>query len=150
MNGTMPPKLKPLDQVRAQVLADWSVEQRVTLLKKKAQDLAKQANADGSMANVAKEIGKAVQSSPALTHATSDATFSPELIAALFKAKPGATVYGPAGKGDGYIVARVSGIVHPVPPPNNPNFSAAFACCLAMLHRTSSHPSLGPRATSKA
>ena len=122
VNGTMPPKLKPLDQVRAQVLAAWTAEQRITLLKQKAQELAKQANKDGSLANVAKEIRANVQSSPALTHSTSDNTFSPELITALFKAKPGAVVYGPAGKGGGYVIAHVSGIVHPLPPQNDPSF----------------------------
>ena len=48
--------------------------------------------------------------------------FSPGLVAALYAAAPGEAVFGPLGKGEGYVVARVSGIVHPLPPPDDPLF----------------------------
>jgi len=40
----------------------------------------------------------------------------------LFAAAPGATVYGPKGDGNGYVVARVSGIFHPRPPIGDPQY----------------------------
>jgi peptidyl-prolyl cis-trans isomerase D len=120
VNAVVPPKLKPLDAVRAQALADWTGEQRAILLQKKAAELAAQANKDKSIEGVAKAIGASVQSSPALTHGTNDATFSSALVNALYAAAPGAAVYGPVGKGEGYIVARVTGIYHPLPPTDNP------------------------------
>jgi peptidyl-prolyl cis-trans isomerase D len=122
VNGIVPPKLKPLDQVRAQALAGWTAEQRAILVRQKAKELAAQADKDHSLDGVAKEIGATVQTSPALDRRTSNPTFSPELIGALFNAVPGAVVYGPQSTGDGYIVARVSGIVHPLPPTNNPDY----------------------------
>ena len=122
VNAVVPPKLKPLDKVRAQALADWTAEQRASLLQKKAAELAAQANKDKSLGGVAKAIGATIKASPALTHSTSDATFSRELVTALYAASPGAAVYGPLGKGEGYIVARVTGIYHPLPPTDNPLF----------------------------
>ncbi|MGC9954752.1 MAG: peptidyl-prolyl cis-trans isomerase [Rhizomicrobium sp.] len=122
VNAVVPPKLRPLDVVRAQVLAAWTAEQRAILLQKKAAELAAQANKDKSIDGVAKAIGATVHSSPALTHDTNDATFSKELVAALYAASPGGAVYGPLGKGEGYIVARVTGVYHPLPPTDNPIF----------------------------
>ncbi len=46
VNGVTPPKLKPMDQVRAQALSDWTSEQRDKLLAAKAKALAAQAAKD--------------------------------------------------------------------------------------------------------
>jgi peptidyl-prolyl cis-trans isomerase D len=126
VNGVTPPKLKPLAAVRADALAGWTAVQRALLLKQRAQALAAQASRDQSLDAVAKAAGGAVQSSPALTRATSDATFSPDLITALFAAQPGQAVYGPLGKGEGYVVARLTGIAHRVPSPSDLNYAAAM------------------------
>ncbi|MDE2181890.1 MAG: SurA N-terminal domain-containing protein [Alphaproteobacteria bacterium] len=122
VNGITPPKLKPLDAVRAQALADWTNDQRKILLRQKAESVAAQANSSHSLADAAKSLGATVQSSPALTHATKDVTFSQDLVAQIFDAMPGQTVFGPSGANGNYIVAQVTGIAHPVPPVNDPNF----------------------------
>jgi peptidyl-prolyl cis-trans isomerase D len=122
VNAVVPPKLKPLDAVRAAALAQWTGEQRAVLLRKKAAELTAQANKDKSIDGVAKAIGAKVQSSRALTHGTNDATFSSELVSALFAVPPGGAAYGPLGKGEGYVVARVTGIFHPLPPTDNPEY----------------------------
>ena len=67
VNGVTPPKLKPLDQVRAQAIVDWTNEQRGKLLAAKALSLAAQAEKDKSLDNVAKDLKVSVQHSPALT-----------------------------------------------------------------------------------
>ena len=122
VNAVVPPKLKPLDAVRTQALAEWTGKQRAILLQKKAAELAARANEEKSIEGVAKAIGAKVQASPTLTHNTNDATFSSELVNALFAVSPGAAAYGPLGKGEGYVVARVTGIYHPLPPPDSPEF----------------------------
>jgi len=127
VNGSIPPKLKPLDQVRAQAVADWTTEQRAILLKKKAQDLAAMANRDRQIAAAAKTVGAAVQQSPALRHSSSDDVFSPALVAAVFRAAPGQAVVGPKGKSGDWVVARVTGIIHPPLPENSPMYRAALA-----------------------
>ncbi len=122
VNGSTPPKLKPLDQVRAQALAAWTDQQRAILLKKKAQELTAQANREGSLDGAAKAIGATVQQSPALNHSTQSDVFSQTLVTNLFQAKPGQTVFGPKGKSGDYVVARVTGIVHPPLPEKSPGY----------------------------
>jgi hypothetical protein len=41
--------------------------------------------------------------------------FSPALVAQLFGAPPGAVITGAAGKGNGYVIARVVRADHPEP-----------------------------------
>jgi peptidyl-prolyl cis-trans isomerase D len=120
-NSITAPKVKPLEEVRAQALAAWTEQKRAALLKKKAQDLMAQANREGSLEGIAKVIGSTVQKSPALEHRTSDDTFSPELIAQIFNAKPGQTVFGPKAKSGDYVLARVTGIAHPPMPEKGPS-----------------------------
>ncbi|HUO98919.1 MAG TPA: SurA N-terminal domain-containing protein [Rhizomicrobium sp.] len=127
VNGAIPPKLRPLDQVRVQALADWTGEQRAILMKQKAQDLTAMVNRDQSIVGAAKSIGASVQQSPALQHGTDDDTFSAALVSALFKAKPGQAVYGPKGKSGDWVVARLTGILHPPVPENAPEFRAGVA-----------------------
>jgi peptidyl-prolyl cis-trans isomerase D len=122
VNAVVPPKLEPLDRVRTPALAEWTGKQRAILLREKAAKLTAQANKDKSIDGVARAIGARVQASPVLTHNTNDATFSKELVNALFAVSPGAAAYGPLGKGEGYIVARVTGIYHPLPQTDNPEF----------------------------
>ncbi|GAA0534140.1 peptidyl-prolyl cis-trans isomerase D [Rhizomicrobium palustre] len=124
VNSVTAPKVKPLDQVRDKALAAWTEVERARLLKKKAQDLAAEANREKSLDNAAKSIGASVQKSPRLTRQTNDDTFSDALVASLFAAKPGETVQGPKGKSGDYIVARVTGIAHPQVPDKGPGLLA--------------------------
>jgi peptidyl-prolyl cis-trans isomerase D len=112
VEGTTPAKLKPLAEVRDQVLAAWTREQQILAVQKKAADLAKRAEGDQDLTNVARDAGVAVQSSPALKHSTTNDVFSRTLVSAIFDAKPGSVATGPLGKGDGVVVARVSGVLH--------------------------------------
>jgi peptidyl-prolyl cis-trans isomerase D len=122
VNGTIPPKLKPLDAVRTQALAAWTEEQRAILLRKKAEELAISANKGQSLDDIAKAIGVTVQSSPALNRQSADTTFSPELVSKIFTVSFGGVVFGPQSSGGDFVIARVAGIVHPIPPTNNSMF----------------------------
>jgi peptidyl-prolyl cis-trans isomerase D len=112
VNGSIPPKLKPLSQVRDKALAAWTVQERAAQLKKKAQDLATQVNREGTLDNAAKAIGATVQKSPRLQHGFNDDTFSEQLVQSLFQAGPGKAASGPKAKNGGYVIARVTGILH--------------------------------------
>ncbi|MFO1247576.1 MAG: SurA N-terminal domain-containing protein [Alphaproteobacteria bacterium] len=127
VNGQTPPKLKPLDQVRAQALADWTAEQKGTLLAKRAQALAAQAAKDKSLDGIAKELKVPVQHSPALGRQTNDATFSEAMVTKLFNAPPGGVEYGAQGLTGNYIIARVTGITHPPLNPRDPGFQGGMA-----------------------
>lgn len=126
VNGATPPKLKPLAEVRERALAAWTAQERAIRLKQKAQDLTAQANKEGSLDGAAKAIGATIQKSPAIQHGFSDATFSSALVQALFQAGPGKTAVGPRTQNGGYVVARVTGIVHPMLADKDPRFLMAM------------------------
>ena len=123
VNGVTPPKLKPLEQVRAQALNDYINDQRGKLLATKAQTLAAQARKDKSLDGIAKQLNVPVQHSPALTRDTNDATFSAQTVSRLFAAAPGGVDVGPQGTGN-YMIARLSGIRHEALNPQDPAFQA--------------------------
>ena len=127
VNGITPPKLKPMDRVRAQALADWTNEQRGKLLATKAVTLTAQADKDKSLDNVARDMKVAVQHSPALTRQTSDTMFSAQFVQRLFEAAPGAVVAAPQGTSGNYILARVTGITHPKLDVRDPGFQGGSA-----------------------
>lgn len=113
VDGVTPAKLKPLDQVRADALAAWTVEEKSKVLATKAVALAAEAQKDGNLAGIAKELKVPVQQSPALARNANDTTFSAALITKLFDAAPGTVIQAPQGTGGNYIIARVTGVAHP-------------------------------------
>ncbi|HEX4270971.1 MAG TPA: SurA N-terminal domain-containing protein [Rhizomicrobium sp.] len=127
VNGVTPPKLKTLDQVRAQATIDWTNEQRGRQLATKALALTDQAEKDKSLDNVAKQMKVTVQHSPSLTRETNDTMFSAAFVQRIFAAQPGAVVSGAQGTSGNYILARVTGIAHPKLDPRNPGFQNGAA-----------------------
>ncbi|MGZ5921899.1 MAG: peptidylprolyl isomerase, partial [Rhizomicrobium sp.] len=113
VDGVTPAKLKPLDQVRADALAAWTGEEKSKVLATKAVALAAEAQKDGNLAGIAKELKVPVQQSPALARNANDTTFSAALITKLFDAAPGTVIQAPQGTGGNYIIARVTGVAHP-------------------------------------
>jgi len=123
VDGMTPAKLKPLDQVKADAVAAWTVDEKARQVATRAQALAAQAQKDGNLAGIAKELKVPVQQSPALSRDTSDTTFSATLISQLFEAAPGGVVEAAQGSGGNYIIAKVTGIAHP----QTPNAAQIFA-----------------------
>lgn len=123
--GAIPPKVKPLAEVREAALAGWMAQERARLLKLKAQELTAKANKEGSLEAAAKSVGATIQKSPGIQHSFTDATFSPEVVQTLFEAKPNQTVSGPRAQGGGYVIAKITGIVHPQLPEKSPQFQMA-------------------------
>lgn len=113
VEGVTPPKLKSFDAVRADILQSWTKEQTAKLMAKRAEELAAEARGDGSLDDVAHKLGAPVQSGPALSRDAGNDIFSQAVIDKLFSVPANAVVSGPLAKGDGYIIARVSGVYHP-------------------------------------
>jgi len=126
VGGVTPPKLKPMDVVRADALSSWTQEQRSKLVAAKAQALTARAIKEKSLDGVARELKISVQKSPALSRNTNDTMFSAPIVARLFSAAPGAVISGPQGLAGNYIIARVTGIAHPPLNPNDPNFAGGM------------------------
>jgi len=122
VEGVTPSKLKPLDAVRAQAAALWLAEAREKALAQKAQSLAAQASGAHGLAAIAKELNAVPQTSGALDRGAASGDLPAPLVSQIFAAAPGEAVAGPSGKGDGYIVALVTGILHPPPPVGDPRY----------------------------
>ncbi|MEI9993385.1 MAG: peptidyl-prolyl cis-trans isomerase [Rhizomicrobium sp.] len=118
VEGITPPKPKPLDAVRALATARWLAEKKVELLRAKAVALTAQANAQHSLKAVAAALGAPVQSSPALNRGTSDMVLNALVVRALYDAPAGKAIFAPTMDGN-FVIARVSGIGHPLPPEEN-------------------------------
>lgn len=122
VNGITPPKLKTMDVVREEAQNAWIQDQRNKLMDGKTRALVEKATKEKSLDGVARELKVSVQKSPALGRDTNDTMFSAPIITKLFAAAPGAVVTGPQGLSGNHIIARVTGIAHPVPNPGDPNF----------------------------
>ncbi len=122
VNGVTPPKLKTLDLVRADAVASWTQEQKAKLAASKAAQFLTQATKDKSLDAVARELKVTVQHSPQLSRSTNDTMFSAPLVAKLFDAAPGGIVMGPQGISGNFIIAKVTGIAHPMMNPRDPAF----------------------------
>ena len=122
VNGTTPPKLKPLAEVRAEAEAQWIQRRRGELLAARAKTLTEQAVKEKSLASIAGAVNSGVQKSTALGRDTNAGNFPSALVTKLFDAKPGAIVYAP--QGDGYVIAQLTGVAHPKPVPGDKVFVA--------------------------
>jgi peptidyl-prolyl cis-trans isomerase D len=113
VNGTTPPKLKPLAEVRAQALAAWTSDWEKQRLTGMAKELVATATASKSLASIAKQVHAAVQSTGALGRREEREGLPPDLVTKIFDTPPGGVVSAPAANGDGIVVARVTGVAHP-------------------------------------
>jgi peptidyl-prolyl cis-trans isomerase D len=113
VTGVTPPKLKSMAVIRDAAIAAWLKDAQAKALARKAADIAAQANRDGALSGA--------QQSGRLARDTKSDVFSPRLIALIFSKPSGIAVAGPLGKGDGYVVARITGVTHPKIQPNDQN-----------------------------
>lgn len=116
VNGMVPPKLKALKDVRDQALAAWTVQKKAELLKAKVGQLVAQANKAGSLDAIAKTVGSKIEKSGALTRQRGSGPIAGDLLETIYTAKPGSAVAGRTVDGKSYVIARVIGVAHPLPP----------------------------------
>jgi peptidyl-prolyl cis-trans isomerase D len=117
VTGVRPPKLKPLDLVRAEASAAWQQEQQQKAMETKAKQLAAQATTQGNLAAAAASVGAPLQTSSPLRRPGPNTPglgpFPRPLLAKIFSAPPKTAVFGPTSDGKSYIVALVTAIQHP-------------------------------------
>jgi hypothetical protein len=123
VEGVTPPKLKPMSAVHDTALAAWTAEQRDKILTEKAKALTAQAQKDKSLDAIAKNLGLDIQDSPALSRQTNDAVFPASLVEDIFNAPPGGVVWGKDGLSGNFVIACVTGIIHPRLDPKDPSYA---------------------------
>jgi peptidyl-prolyl cis-trans isomerase D len=123
VQGTTPPKMKSLDTVRAEAERMWIAEQTGILLKKRAEQLTAEARKAGNLMSVAQTLGTPILFGPGINRDKTDGIFSAALVQEIFLAPHGGIVSGPMGNAPGnYVIARVTGVVHPPLPEASPGF----------------------------
>lgn len=109
-----PAALKPLDEVKSDVVSALQQRARADAATERARQIAERVRAGGDLAKEAAALNAAVQLSTPMTRGqNSERNFSPVVTGGLFSAKPGEVVTGPAAGPNGganAIVARLSRI----------------------------------------
>lgn len=122
VEGVTPPKPKSLDAVRTEATQAWMAAQSAKLLEQRAAALAAEASRNGDLRAIAQKLESPILFGPALERDKPNETFSAATIAKLFQVPPHGIVYGPTTRRDGYLIARVTGVMHPPIPEDSPGF----------------------------
>ncbi len=109
LDSVTPPALKPLAEVKADIVAAWTRQRRAEETAKRAEALAAKARAGTPMDQIASEAGVKLETTPALTRGTQAAGISPALVSALFGMEKVGDVTV-ADTGDAHVIVRLSEI----------------------------------------
>ncbi|RDL51758.1 Peptidyl-prolyl cis-trans isomerase D [Ensifer sp. M14] len=110
LDEVVPARDRTLDEARDEVAADWTAEQQRTALATKATELKQRIEKGATLADIATELGLAVETKAGLTRSTSDAALSPAAVAAAFSGPDGHVANAAGIGGDGQILLRVTSI----------------------------------------
>ncbi|MFQ5985434.1 MAG: SurA N-terminal domain-containing protein [Alphaproteobacteria bacterium] len=104
-----PAAVRSLDEVRNEVAAAWLAAERARTAAVRAKDAAAQVSAGAELTAVAREFGAAVRVSAAVDRlgGGGDSVLTPQLVAEMFRRRPGEAFAGPTALGDGQVVVRV-------------------------------------------
>ena len=115
-----PAAVKPFASVREDVRTAYLADARTKLLQAKVEAFAEQARKDGNLVAAGKTLKHAPVTSKPITRNQTDDVFSAALLGQLFGSPQGSVITGPAGRGTGYVIARVVKVAH-----SEPDVSAA-------------------------
>jgi len=113
VNGTTPPKLKPLADVRAPAVAAWTDAWEKQRLADTTSRLVTAARSANSLAPVAAKVHGTVQSTGAVERSVPPPGLTREFVAKLFNSPPGSVISAYTSDRNGMIVARITGVAHP-------------------------------------
>ena len=107
VDGVQEAATRPIEAVRAKVIADWQAAERKKAADAKAQAVVDRIKAGTGIGRIAHEMGQPVQVSQPFTRSSGDpaAQVSAPLAEKLFAAEPGEVVSGRAPGDDGAVVA---------------------------------------------
>lgn len=110
LDEVVPSRDRTLDEARDEVAADWTAEQQRTALAAKATELKQRIEKGATLADIAAELGLAVETKAGLTRSTSDAALSPAAVVAAFNGPDGLVANAAGIGGDGQILLKVTSI----------------------------------------
>jgi len=104
-----PPALRPLADVRAQIVADWTKEQQAVQVAKKAAELAAKAKSGTALDQIAKESGGKLDTTAPLIRDPAQKQAAPALADALFKLEKVGDIAA-VQTDDGQVIAKLTEI----------------------------------------
>ena len=113
VDGIMPERVSPFEDVREKATQQWKSRERRALLEGLAEHIVSEGNKGKKFSTLAGEVGKSPITSPAVNRQTDDETFSRQAVRKLFVAEEGAFTWSQVGFGESLIVMRVAEIVRP-------------------------------------
>jgi peptidyl-prolyl cis-trans isomerase D len=112
VDGVTPPALRPLEQVRDQVVAAWQAERRAEAAEKRAQALAEKARQSDLKAVAAEASLNYLRTEPATRQEAANLPqLSFEAAQQVFKLRPGETAVAPSREGDGQLVLKLVEVI---------------------------------------
>lgn len=113
-----PTTVRPLGDVRDQVLKAWLQEKRVEAVAKRAKEILDAVNGGLALKDVAAQQKLTVTTTPQLQHTGQDGGLPQSLVAKIFDLKPRQAASGEAA--DGVYVAQLTGVIAADPASSQP------------------------------
>ena len=104
----VPERDRTLEEARDTAVADWTAEQQREALAKKAAETADRVKKGEKLADIAAEMGIAVETKAGLTRGAEDVALSPAAISSAFGGPVGHVANAPGVGGEGQIVLQVT------------------------------------------
>ena len=105
-----PARDRTLDEVREQVVADWTAMKTVEALGTKATELKERMDKGADLATIAEELSLAVETKFSLNRAGADAVFGEAAIASAFSGASGLVAVANDASGDNKILLKVKSV----------------------------------------
>lgn len=127
VDNVTPAKVKPLAEVRGEVLALWKQETRKAKLQELALSLVERGEKGESIEKIASSLGRTSLISPDIKRGSQSDTFSRLAVTRLFAVPQNGFAFGPVGFGDSLIVMQVKEINDPKPDTASSEYKTAQA-----------------------
>ncbi len=120
VDSVTPSAVRPLEEIRRQVIEDWQEEERFRRAEQAAQEAVQSLENGRGISTVARQHGASVRKTDPLsrTSGLADPAVSAHLVSAMFGSAEGGYVSAPLPGGDGYVVARLDSIIRASPATN--------------------------------
>jgi peptidyl-prolyl cis-trans isomerase D len=104
-----PSAVRPLAEVRDQVLSAWQQDQRIQRVTKTAKEIVDAVNGGAPLKQIGTQRNLALATTPPLERGRETGGLPPPVITGLFRAKPHQAVQGPSN--DGVFVAELTEVI---------------------------------------
>ncbi|WP_374828302.1 peptidylprolyl isomerase [Mycoplana dimorpha] len=104
----VPERDRTLEEAEDMAVADWTAEQQRSALASKATETAERVRKGEKLADIAAEMGIAVETKAGLTRGAEDVALSPAAVSAAFGGSVGHVANAPGVGGEGQIVLQVT------------------------------------------